>query len=162
MNVALNFGAVQEERYYFLGTVLYRFIYIHQSNENIVMHFSFNLLRIKGPNMFPALLAHPQEATHKGHLVYCMRANMAQPTDIIHTQYTKCRLWTPPEDDQVMLETCRGPWFSIYWMKSASLCLILLGTMKHVQQNIKFIYMHKLKTAVVFVWVIWIIPAEIL
>jgi hypothetical protein len=27
---------------------------------------------------------------------------------------------TPPEDKQVMLETCRGPWFSINWMKSAS------------------------------------------
>jgi hypothetical protein len=26
----------------------------------------------------------------------------------------------PPEDEQVMLETCRGPWFSINWMKSAS------------------------------------------
>jgi hypothetical protein len=26
----------------------------------------------------------------------------------------------PPEDEQVMLETCRGLWFSIKWMKSAS------------------------------------------
>jgi hypothetical protein len=26
----------------------------------------------------------------------------------------------PPEDEQVMLETCRGPWFSTNWMKSAS------------------------------------------
>jgi hypothetical protein len=26
----------------------------------------------------------------------------------------------PPEEEQVMLETCRGPWFSINWMKSAS------------------------------------------
>jgi hypothetical protein len=25
----------------------------------------------------------------------------------------------PPKDEQVMLETCRGPWFSINWMKSA-------------------------------------------
>jgi hypothetical protein len=25
-----------------------------------------------------------------------------------------------PEDEQIMLETCRGPWFSINWMKSAS------------------------------------------
>jgi hypothetical protein len=29
-----------------------------------------------------------------------------------------CALIT--EDEQVMLETCRGPWFSINWMKSAS------------------------------------------
>jgi hypothetical protein len=26
----------------------------------------------------------------------------------------------PPEDEQIMLETCRGPWFSINWMKSAT------------------------------------------
>jgi hypothetical protein len=25
-----------------------------------------------------------------------------------------------PEDEQVMFEKCRGPWFSINWMKSAS------------------------------------------
>jgi hypothetical protein len=24
----------------------------------------------------------------------------------------------PPKDEQVMLETCRGPWFSINWMKN--------------------------------------------
>jgi hypothetical protein len=29
------------------------------------MHFSFNLLRIKGLYMFQALLAHPQEALQK-------------------------------------------------------------------------------------------------
>jgi hypothetical protein len=26
----------------------------------------------------------------------------------------------PPEDEQIMLESCRGPWFPINWMKSAS------------------------------------------
>jgi hypothetical protein len=26
----------------------------------------------------------------------------------------------PPENEQLMLETCRGPWFSINWTKSAS------------------------------------------
>jgi hypothetical protein len=35
------------------------------------MHFSFNLLRIKDLYMFRALLAHPQEALNKRHLVYC-------------------------------------------------------------------------------------------
>jgi hypothetical protein len=35
------------------------------------MHFLFNLLRIKGLYMFPALLAHPQEVLHKRHWVYC-------------------------------------------------------------------------------------------
>jgi hypothetical protein len=27
---------------------------------------------------------------------------------------------TPPEDEQILLETCRGLWFSINWLKSAS------------------------------------------
>jgi predicted nucleotide-binding protein (sugar kinase/HSP70/actin superfamily) len=31
------------------------------------------VLRIKGLYMFRALLAHPQEALHKRHLVYCVR-----------------------------------------------------------------------------------------
>jgi hypothetical protein len=61
--MALNLGAVQEEGYYFLGTVLYRFIYMHQYNETNVMSFSFNLL-----------------------------------------SSAVCE--APPEDDQVMLETC--------------------------------------------------------
>jgi hypothetical protein len=91
-----------------------------------VMHFSFNLMRIKGLYMDRALLAHPQEALHKRHLVYCVRimsvavlwhgcsetATVPQPTVIF------CE--APPEDEQVMLETCRGLWFSINWMKSAS------------------------------------------
>jgi hypothetical protein len=34
------------------------------------MQFLLNLLRIKGLYMFRALLAHPQEALHKQHLVY--------------------------------------------------------------------------------------------
>jgi hypothetical protein len=63
--------------------------------------------------MFRALLAHPQEVLHKRHLVYCHgcseTATVAQPTDIIHTQYTKCRCVAPPGDEQVMLETCRDP-----------------------------------------------------
>jgi hypothetical protein len=37
------------------------------------MHFLFSLLRINGFYMFRALLAHPQEALLKRHLVYCVR-----------------------------------------------------------------------------------------
>jgi hypothetical protein len=93
----------------------------YQYNETNVMHFSFNLLRIKGLYMFRALLAHPQEALNKRRLVYWVRIrSVPQPTDIIRTQYTKCRFAVPPENKQVMLETCRGPWFSINRMKSAS------------------------------------------
>jgi hypothetical protein len=45
----------------------------YQYNETNVMHFLFNLLRIKGLYMFRALLAHPLEVLHKRHLVYCLR-----------------------------------------------------------------------------------------
>jgi hypothetical protein len=41
-----------------------------------------------------------------------------------HSQHTHAIYQVPfsaasPEDEHVMLETCRGPWFSINWMKSA-------------------------------------------
>jgi hypothetical protein len=38
-------------------------------------------------------------------------AIMSQSTDIILTQYAKCCCGAPPEDEQAMFETCRGPWF---------------------------------------------------
>jgi hypothetical protein len=39
----------------------------------------------------------------------CQFGALVQPTDMhARTQYTKCRL-APPKDEQVMLETCRGP-----------------------------------------------------
>jgi hypothetical protein len=44
----------------------------YQYSETDVMHFLFNLLRIKGLYMFRALFAHPQEVLHKRHLVYCV------------------------------------------------------------------------------------------
>jgi hypothetical protein len=42
---------------------------VAQYSESNVMHFLFILLIIKGLYMFQALLAHPQEALHKRHLV---------------------------------------------------------------------------------------------
>jgi hypothetical protein len=61
--------------------------------------FLFNSLRFKGPYMFRALLAHPQEVLHRRHLVYCVcvmsvgctriGVELVQPTDITRTQYTK-------------------------------------------------------------------------
>jgi hypothetical protein len=65
----------------------------YQYSETSVMHFSFDLLRIKGLYMFRALLAHPQEAIHK--LTYARNILNAV-----------CA--SPAEDEQVMLETCRG------------------------------------------------------
>jgi hypothetical protein len=82
------------------------------------MRCLFNLLRIKGFYMFQALLAHPQEAVCKQHLVYCVRVMSVGCTkigvehsnhDITRTQYTNCVYAVSPEDVQVMLETCRGP-----------------------------------------------------
>jgi hypothetical protein len=57
-------------------------IIVYQHNETKVMHFSFNLLRIKSPYMFQALLAHPQEVLHKRQLVYCVCAMSAGCTMI--------------------------------------------------------------------------------
>jgi hypothetical protein len=44
-----------------------------QYSETNVMHLSFSLSRIKCLYMFRALLAHPQEALSKRHLVYYVR-----------------------------------------------------------------------------------------
>jgi hypothetical protein len=55
---------------------------LNQYSETNVMHFLFNLLRIKGLYMFRALLAHPQEVRHKQHLVYCVRVMSVDRTRI--------------------------------------------------------------------------------
>jgi hypothetical protein len=91
-----------------------------QYSETNVMHFLFNLLRIKCLYMFRALLAHLQEALHKRHLVYCVRV-MSVGCTRTGVELQRSRLTyeyhassipsdvcvAPPEDEQVMLETCR-------------------------------------------------------
>jgi hypothetical protein len=63
--------------------------------------------------MFRALLANPQEALHKWHLIYCVRVMSVgcyqgwSVTDARNIPSAVCE--SPHEDDQVMLETCRGP-----------------------------------------------------
>jgi hypothetical protein len=70
--------------------------------------------------MFRALLAHPQEAIHKRHLVYCVRVMSVGCTRIEVGLQPWCNQLTyhernipsavctaPPEDEQVMLETRR-------------------------------------------------------
>jgi hypothetical protein len=52
----------------------------NQHSETNVMHFLFNLLRIKGLYMFRALLAHHQEELHRRHLVYCDKISSINPT----------------------------------------------------------------------------------
>jgi hypothetical protein len=49
-------------------------------SQTDVMHFLFSLLKMKSLYMFRALLAHPQEALHKRHLVYCV----CSETDVMH------------------------------------------------------------------------------
>jgi hypothetical protein len=63
--------------------------------------------------MFRALLAHPQETLNKRHLVYCVCI-------ISFGCVMNAVCQAPPEDEQVMFETCRGSYFSINWIKSAS------------------------------------------
>jgi hypothetical protein len=55
--------------------------------------------------MFQALLAHPQEALHKRHLVYCVPMSIALYARNIPSAFCAAH----PEDEQLMLETCRGP-----------------------------------------------------
>jgi hypothetical protein len=59
--------------------------------------------------MFRALLAHSQEALYKRHLVYCVRgmpAGCYQDRSGTESHFNPNA--APPEDEQVMLETCRG------------------------------------------------------
>jgi hypothetical protein len=93
----------------------------------------------KASYMFRALLVHPQEALNKRQLVYCVCivsvgwATIAVKLTLYAWNIPNAVCAALPEDDQVMLETCRGPWFSINWMKSSSrwshytevLCIIL-------------------------------------
>jgi hypothetical protein len=81
-----------------------------QYTETKEMHFLLNLLRIKGLYMFRALPAHPQEALRKRHLVYCVRVTSVGCTRIgVEARNIPSVFYeAPPEDEQVMLETCRG------------------------------------------------------
>jgi hypothetical protein len=128
------------------------------------MRFSFNLLSIKGLYIFQALLALPQEALHKRHLVYCVRTcimsvfcgTVAVKLQPCHSQLTLYASNIPnavclvlPEDGQVMLETCRGLWFSINWMKCASRCFqctdaisCLLYIGEEIYFNGKYLFIH--------------------
>jgi hypothetical protein len=84
----------------------------HQYSETNVIHLLFNLLRIQGLYIFLALFAHPQETLNKRQLLYRMR--------VMSVQYTKCRFEAPREDEQVMLEICKGPSFIMNWIISTS------------------------------------------
>jgi hypothetical protein len=94
-------------------------IIVYQYSETKVMHFLFNLLRVKGLYMFRALLAQPQVPLHKKHLVYCVRVmSVGCYQGCSSNPSAVCAAY--PEDQQVMLQICRCSWFWINWMQSAS------------------------------------------
>jgi hypothetical protein len=75
---------------------------VYQYNETNVMHFSFNLLRIKGPLHVSSITCSSSggaSQTAFGIMRACYvswmwrgcSATAPQSTDIIRTQYTKCR-----------------------------------------------------------------------
>jgi hypothetical protein len=98
--------------YFIYSDVTSRLLY-YQYSETNVMHFLFTLLRINGLYMFRALLAHPQEAWHKRHLVYCGRVMSVGCYQDLSGTEPSAACATPSEDEQVMLETCRSPQFLI-------------------------------------------------
>jgi hypothetical protein len=67
------------------------------------MQFLLNLLRIKGLYMFRVLIIHPQEELRNATwYIACMLSQLAAPIQVPF-------FVAPPEVEQVMLETCRGP-----------------------------------------------------
>jgi hypothetical protein len=89
-------------------------IIVYQYIETNVVHFLFSLLRIKGLYMFRPLLTHPQEVLHSSTWYNaCMLCQLAAPGLKWNWHKHKCNIPSvtfsaPPEDEQVMLETCRG------------------------------------------------------
>jgi hypothetical protein len=82
----------------------------HQYDKTNVMHFLFSLLRIKGLYMFRALLAHPQEALHNGTWYIAFVLCQLAATKVgVERNIPSVVCGAPPEDEQVILETCRGP-----------------------------------------------------
>jgi hypothetical protein len=97
---------------------------VYQKSETNVMHVLFGLLRINGFYMFRALLAHPLEAITNGTwYTKCVLCHLAatrvgkqfhsNPGSGQLTQHVRnissAVCVQPPEDEEVMFETCRGP-----------------------------------------------------
>jgi hypothetical protein len=74
------------------------------------------LLRIKGLYMFRALLFYPREALNKRHLVYCVR--------VMSVGCGTIAVKALPEDEQVILQTGRGPY---YLIKLNEKCITLVS-----------------------------------
>jgi hypothetical protein len=59
--------------------------------------------------IFRALLAHPQEALHKQHLVYSVRVMSVGCANPGARNMPSAVCLAPPEDEKIILETCTGP-----------------------------------------------------
>jgi hypothetical protein len=65
--------------------------------------------------MFRALLIHPQKALHKRHSIYCVCVISVGCTNpgsakLQHARNIQSAVGvTPPEDEQVIFQICRGP-----------------------------------------------------
>jgi hypothetical protein len=126
ITVSLNMRAMNLPKRYWqtawLTKLYFSFnINVYQYNETNVMHFSFNLLRIKASTFFEHYITHPQEALNKRRLVYCIRimsVGCVTIATLLQTCHSELTLYqrtipnavcvAPAEDEQVMLETCRG------------------------------------------------------
>jgi hypothetical protein len=97
-------------------------IIVYQYNETNVMHFSFNW-ETKASTCFEHyLLILRRRSTNSTLYIACV-CQLAVPRlqwNCNRGNIPSAVREAPPEDEQVMLETCRGSWFSINWMKSAS------------------------------------------
>jgi hypothetical protein len=99
--------------------ILFPFIYVQNLVRLSIMKptwctFSLICLRLNDLYIFRALLAimHDTANWHYTHAIYHSAVCGASP-----------------DGEQVTLETCRGPWFSINWMKSASRWFHYTGTL---------------------------------
>jgi hypothetical protein len=82
---------------------------IYQYSETNVRHILLNLLWIKDLYIFRALLAHLPKALHKRDLVYYVRVMSVGCYQGWSGTTRSIFCAAPPEDEQLMLETCRGP-----------------------------------------------------
>jgi hypothetical protein len=71
------------------------------------MTILLNLLRFKGLCMFRALLAHPQEALQNG--TWYIECTLCQLAALHALNIPSAVCVAPPEDEQVIIETCRRP-----------------------------------------------------
>jgi hypothetical protein len=82
--------------------------------------------------MFRALLTHLQEALHKRHLLYAapgLEFHSNPGAANWHNTHASVFRVAPSEDEQVMLETCRGLLFLINWIKNASRWFYCIDTL---------------------------------